>query len=104
MDANQAQVDLANQKLAKLIDILKTIATEQAKMDQVLQGQGEIKTLVSQGGVDQVLQGQGEVLNTQQEMKEALADLRRKANVNISRNDDILKQIRKKNKSARPAP
>ena len=33
-------------------------------------------------------------------MTEALKDLRRKANVNISRNDDILKKLKKKKKKA----
>ncbi|MDP6737099.1 MAG: hypothetical protein QF732_11490, partial [Nitrospinaceae bacterium] len=74
--ASQAKVDLANQKLAKLIEILKTIAAEQEKAQQVLKGQGK-------------------VLNTQQAIKKALVDLRKKANVNISRNDAILKKIGK---------
>ncbi|KMP12272.1 hypothetical protein UZ36_01565 [Candidatus Nitromaritima sp. SCGC AAA799-C22] len=154
MDANQAQVDLANKKLAKLIEILKTIAVEQGKIDQVLQaqgeiksivnqgadkvlqgqgeiksivnqgagkvlqgqgeiksivnqgadkvlqGQGEIKSIVSQGGMEKVLEGQGKLIHSQGEVKDALADLRRKANVNISRNDDILKAMKKQNKSS----
>ena len=33
-------------------------------------------------------------MKNQKEIKEALADLRRKANVNISRNDDIKKTLR----------
>ena len=74
--ASQAKVDLANQKLAKLIEILKTIAAEQEKAQQVLKGQGK-------------------VLNTQQAIKKALADLKNKANVNISRNNAILKKIGK---------
>jgi len=74
--ASQAKVDLANTKLAKLIEILKTIAAEQEKAQQILKGQGK-------------------VLNTQQAIKKALVDLRKKANVNISRNDAILKKIGK---------
>ena len=74
--ASQAKVDLANQKLAKLIEILKTIAAEQEKAQQVLKGQGK-------------------VLNTQQAIKKALVDLKKKANVNISRNNAILKKIGK---------
>ena len=74
--ASQAKVDLANQKLAKLIEILKTIAAEQEKAQQVLKGQGK-------------------VLNTQQAIKKALVDLKNKANVNISRNNAILKKIGK---------
>jgi hypothetical protein len=74
--ASQAKVDLANTKLARLIEILKTIAAEQEKAQQILKGQGK-------------------VLNTQQAIKKALVDLRKKANVNISRNDAILKKIGK---------
>ena len=74
--ASQAKVDLANTKLAKLIGILQTIAAEQEKAQQILKGQGE-------------------VLNTQQEIKKALVDLRKKANLNISRNNVILKKIGK---------
>lgn len=95
MDSNKAQADLANQKLARLIDILKTIAVEQGKMDQILQAQGEIKTQVGQSG-EQVLKTQGEV-------QEALSDLKRKANVNISRNDDILKVMKNKAPRAKAA-
>jgi uncharacterized protein YgfB (UPF0149 family) len=38
---------------------------------------------------------QAEVKKNQEEIKEALADLRRKANVNISRGDDIKKSLKK---------
>jgi hypothetical protein len=55
----------------------------------VLQGQGEIKSLVNKGGVDDVLKGQGK-------MQSYLSDLRNKANVNISRNNDILKKMKSK--------
>jgi hypothetical protein len=49
---------------------------------------------VDQNKVDQILQGQKELDVTQKKITEALKDLRRKANVNISRTDDILKKIR----------
>ena len=38
---------------------------------------------------------QAEIKKNQEEIKEALADLRRKANVNISRGDDIKKSLKK---------
>lgn len=76
----------------------------QGKIDQVLQGMDKLDLLLqAQGKLDQALQGQGlssitsqeTISHMQQEIKNALADLRRKANVNISRNDDILKKIKK---------
>ncbi|MDP6478288.1 MAG: hypothetical protein QF502_10350, partial [Nitrospinaceae bacterium] len=142
--SNQAQVDMANKKLAKLIEILKAIALEQGKIDQVLQGQGKLdQILQAQGKVDQVLQGQGklaqgqgklvqgqgklvqgqgklvqgqgklvqgqgeikslvnkggvdDVLKGQEKMQSYLSDLRNKANVNISRNNDILRKMKSK--------
>ena len=76
----KAQSDLSNEKLSRLVDILKSFAIEQSKTDQVLQALS----------VDQAK------LSTQEnEIKKALKDLRRKANVNISRSDDILKKMRK---------
>jgi len=48
IEGGLANVDLANQKLGKLIEILKTIATEQGKMTQVLAVQGEIKQATAQ--------------------------------------------------------
>ena len=47
---------------------------------------------MDQNKVDQILQGQKELDVTQKKITEALKDLRRKANVNISRTDDILKK------------
>jgi small-conductance mechanosensitive channel len=73
-----------------LVDILKSFAVEQSKIDQELQA-----LTASQGKVDQVLQGQKELDATQKKITEALKDLRRKANVNISRTDAILKKIKK---------
>ncbi len=55
--ANRTKVNLANEKLSRLIEILKAIAQEQANF------------------------------------RESLKNLRRKANVNISRNDDIRKAL-----------
>ena len=114
----KSQTDLSNEKLSRLVDILKSFAVEQSKIDQELQA-----LTASQGKVDQVLQGQKKldvvlqsqqkvekaiqgqklgsiatqetILTTQKKMTEALKDLRRKANVNISRSDDILKKLKK---------
>ena len=86
----KAQTDLSNEKLSRLVDILKAFAVEQSKIDQELQA-----LTANQGKVDQVLQGQKELDATQKKTTEALKDLRRKANVNISRSNDILKKIKK---------
>ena len=85
----QAQADLSSEKLSRLVDILKSFAVEQGKIDQALKAFS-----VDQDKVDQILQGQKELDVTQKKITEALKDLRRKANVNISRTDDILKKIR----------
>jgi len=118
MDSSKSQSELSNEKLSRLIDILKTFAieqgkvdqamqvflAEQGKIDQVLQGQKKLDVVMqTQEKVGQALQGQGlesissqeTILKTQREIKKALQDLRNKANVNISRNNDILKKIKK---------
>ena len=100
MEANnaKAQSDLFNEKLSRLVDILKSLAVEQTKIDQGLQ-----MLLVSQNKVEQVLQGQEvgaiakqeTILTTQKKITDALKDLRRKANVSISRTEDVLKKLKK---------
>ncbi len=171
--SGQGDMQLNNQKLGKLIDILKAMAQEQQKFDHLLNGQGKIQTslasdqqkidnlilglgqvhkmasgeeqkidnlilgfsqvhkMVSGEGqkLDQLINGQNEVrkaviatsaqsgqvlsaslevektvtgssarmehiMKGNQAFQEALADLRRKANVNISRNDAILKKLK----------
>ena len=77
---SKVQTDLSNEKLSRLIDILKSFAVEQGKTDQVLQALS----------VDQA-----KLATQENEITEALKDLRRKANVNISRSDDILKKLKK---------
>ena len=100
----QAQADLSSEKLSRLVDILKSFAVEQGKIDQVLKAfsvdQDKVdQTLkafsMDQDKVDQILRGQTELDVTQKKITEALKDLRRKANVNISRTDAILKKIKK---------
>ncbi len=64
MDFSQVQVDVANKKLAKLIEILKAIVLEQGKLDQILQRQGKFdQVLQGQGKIGQVLQGQGKFID-----------------------------------------
>tara|TARA_B100000470_G_scaffold109865_1_gene84824 strand:- start:87 stop:551 length:465 start_codon:yes stop_codon:yes gene_type:complete len=121
MASNSAKsnTDLSNEKLSRLVDILKSFAVEQSKIDkelqvltaslgnvdQVLQGQKKLDVVLqSQQKVEKAIQGQKlgsiatqeTILTTQKKMTEALKDLRRKANVSISRSDDILKKLKKK--------
>jgi len=120
MAANSAKskTDLSNEKLSRLVDILKSFAVEQSKIDkelqvltaslgnvdQVLQGQKKLDVVLqSQQKVEKAIQGQKlgsiatqeTILTTQKKITEALKDLRRKANVSISRSDDILKKLKK---------
>ena len=108
-DTRTTKVDLANEKLSRLIEILKTIVKEQAKLDPVVATLSDIqKTIVKeQAKLDPVVatlsdiqkeqramkKAQAGFIKEQAAIKEALADLRRKANVNISRNDDIKKSL-----------
>ena len=114
----KSKTDLSNEKLSRLVDILKSFAVEQSKIDkelqmltaslgnvdQVLQGQKKLDVVLqSQQKVEKAIQGQKlgsiatqeTILTTQKKMTEALKDLRRKANVSISRSDDILKKLKK---------
>ena len=52
-DSSKSQSALSNEKLSRLIDILKAFAIEQGKVDQAMQ-----VFLAEQGKIDQVLQGQ----------------------------------------------
>jgi len=90
-DSNQDKINLANEKLSRLIEILKAIATEQDKLGQVVKAQTAMN------------KAQSGLAKNQEGIRKALADLRNKANVNISRNDDIKKtlgKIEKKNSNA----
>ena len=80
-DSNQDKINLANEKLSRLIEILKAIATEQDKLSQVVKAQTAMN------------KAQAGLVKNQEGIKEALADLRRKANVSISRSDDIKKTL-----------
>ena len=74
-EVGRAKADLINEKITRLIEILKAIAAEQGKMEKLIASQG----------------GKG----NNKKLMDALADLKRKANVNISRSDSILKKIKK---------
>ncbi len=74
-EVGRAKSDLINEKITRLIEILKAIAQEQGKME---------KFIASQSGK-----------GSNKKIMDALADLKRKANVNISRNDSILKKMKK---------
>ncbi len=80
LEAGLGNVDLANTKLSKLIDILKSMASEQGKLVQVLASQGEIKQ--SQG---QVLKAQVELNKVQVQMSKAQAEMS-KAQVQMNAN------------------
>ncbi len=73
-EVGRAKTELINEKITRLIEILKAIAAEQGKME---------KLVASQGGA-----------GSDKKLLDALADLKRKANVNISRSDSILKKLK----------
>jgi len=74
IDDSRAEVNLTSEKITKLIKILKAIAEEQGKLKQLLASQS------GKGGNKQLM--------------DALADLKRKANVNLARSDRILKKLK----------
>ena len=73
-EVGRAKADLINEKITRLIEILKAIAAEQGKMEKLVASQA----------------GKG----SNKKLMDALADLKRKANVNISRSDSILKKLK----------
>ncbi|MDA8560991.1 hypothetical protein N9L33_04220 [Nitrospinae bacterium] len=89
-DTRTTKVDLANEKLSRLIEILKAVVKEQAKLDPVAKALSDIQK--KQKALQKAQTG---FIKEQAAVKEALADLRRKANVNISRSDDIKKTLGK---------
>lgn len=92
VDSSQDKIVLANEKLSRLIEILKAIAVEQDKLG---------KAVKMQNGLNKAQAG---LIENQESIKEALADLRRKANVNISRSDDIKKTLGEIKKNNSPVP
>ena len=84
--SNQDKIDLANEKLSRLIEILKVIAAEQDKLGQVVKVQSELN------------KAQAGLVRNQESIKKALTDLRRKANVSIQGGNDIKKTLRNMSK------
>ena len=80
-DSSQDKINLANEKLALLIEILKAIAKEQDKLAQDV----KVRT-----GLNKAQAG---LIKNQESIKEALADLRRKANLSLSKSDNIKKTL-----------
>ena len=80
-DSSQDKINLANEKLKLLIEILKAIAKEQDKLAQ---------TVKVQSGLNKAQAG---LIKNQESIKEALADLRRKANLSLSKTDNIKKTL-----------
>ena len=98
LDAGRTESTLNSEKISQLIDILKNIAKEQGKFAQVLDNQNKInKNVVSAAETVNKNLGamQSHLTTTHDGFQKRLEDLRRKANVTISRNDDILKMVKK---------
>ena len=80
-DSSQDKINLANERLSLLIEILKAIAKEQDKLAQAVKVQSGLN------------KAQAGLIKNQESIKQALADLRRKANVSLSKSDDIKKTL-----------
>ena len=91
VQANKNDTDLANQKLTKLIEILKTLLTTQGKMEKSIQAQAKS----GKQGIPTIMLDVLALKEEQVAIKEALFDLRRKANVNLTRSQDIKKSLQK---------
>ena len=72
---------LADEKFNKLIELTSELAIHSVELEKSVVGQSKKSA------------------EEQQEIKKLLAELRRKANVNISRNDDIKKTLKKSQNS-----
>ena len=80
-DSSQNKINLANERLTLLIEILKAIAKEQDKLAQAVKVQSGLN------------KAQAGLIKNQESIKEALADLRRKANLSLSKSDNIKKTL-----------
>ena len=80
-DSSQDKINLTNERLSLLIEILKAIAKEQDKLAQVVKVQSGLN------------KAQAGLIKNQESIKEALADLRRKANLSLSKSDNIKKTL-----------
>ncbi len=105
-NSNQDKIDLANEKLSRLIEILKVIAAEQDKLGQVVKVQSELnKAAAEQDKLGQVVKVQSElnkaqvgIVKNQESIKKQLSILRKQTTVSIQRGDDIKKTLRNMNK------
>lgn len=97
IETDQANVNLANEKLSKLIEILKTIVAAQGGLEQVQKDQGALNATLADLNrkINVAIARNDDIKKEQKKIRDALADLRRKANVNISRNDEIKKYVKK---------
>ena len=80
-NSSQDKINLANERLTLLIEILKAIAKEQDKLAQAVKVQSGLN------------KAQAGLIKNQESIKEALADLRRKANLSLSKSDNIKKTL-----------
>ena len=80
-DSSQDKINLANERLTLLIEILKAIAKEQDKLAQAVKVRSGLN------------KAQAGLIKNQESIKEALADLRRKANLSLSKSDNIKKTL-----------
>jgi len=74
LEQSKAEAELSSVKISKLIGILKAIAEEQGKLELLISSHGSKED--------------------NKKIIDALEDLRRKANVTISRNDSILEKLK----------
>jgi len=95
VETGLAKVDLANEKLNKLVEILKAMAAEQSKVSQILDSQTNMK----KAQLD-IRSSQLEIKQEQVELKKAQEDLIRKTNVALARTDELKKTLEKIQPSA----
>ncbi len=77
LETEQGDVQLTNQKMGKLIDILKAMAQEQQKFDHLINGQGEIRTAIAGGEqkVNNMILGLGQMQKALSSDQEKLGHL-----------------------------
>ncbi len=101
LDALKASDDLADEKRLRMIDSLQTVVTNSVRLDQKIdQSFQRLEPKIEQAGLagdkmSKLIEILKAIAQEQTGMQDSLADLRRKANVNISRNDDIKKELGK---------
>jgi hypothetical protein len=91
IEGGLAKVDIANQKLTKLIEIMRTMASDQSRVGEAINAQSNLK----KAQLD-IRKTQLEMQRVQDELKKAQAELARKTNVALARTDHLKKEISKK--------